>query len=524
MNKQNNTIIKDVSGSRVKKTLINTSFGIFVKLITLILNFVTRTVFIKYLGIEYTGVSAVFTDILTVLSFAELGIGSAITFSLYKPIENKDYKKIAALLNLFRNAYRVISCVIFAIGISIVPFLDKLITNVPQVKENLILIYLLYIFNTAVSYLLIYKSTILTASQQAYVISAVNLCVMIIRSILQIVVVILFKQFVLFLVIAIVSTIIQNLIISFKASNRYKEIKQYKREKISKDERKKIFKDVKALSLYKVSGTVLNGTNSIVISSALGAKIVGIVSNYTLIITEIYSLALQFLNSVTASIGNLVVSKNNDRQYEMFRIMNFACEWFFCVCTVCLYNLLDEFVGNVWLGNEFIINQWAVIFICADFYIKGNMTLIGSFRNANGLFVQGQYRPLLMAILNIVLAIIGAKTFGIAGVFLATVLARATTQLWFDPFIVHKHAFKKGVKGYFGEYAVWLFVLISSSLIAKLLNSFILINIPIVSFAVHALVCIALVCLMTFIIFGKSKVFHSSLAYVINIVRKKRVK
>lgn len=521
MENQDKSNIKNTSKSRVKNTLINTAFGIFVKLLTLVLNFATRTIFIKYLGIEYTGVSAVFTDILTVLSFAELGIGSAITFSLYKPIEEKDYKKMAALLNLFRNAYRVISGVIFVIGISLVPFLDKLITNVPQVKENLILIYLLYIFNTAVSYLLIYKSTLFTASQQAYVISAVNLCVMIIRSVLQIAVVILFKQFILFLIIAIVSTIIQNLIISFKAGERYKEIRQYKHEKISRDERKRIFKDVKALSLYKISGTVLNGTDSIIISSVLGANIVGIVSNYTLIITEIYSLALQFLNSVTASIGNLVVSNDNGRQYEIFRIMNFACEYFFCVCTVCLYNLLDEFVGTVWLGNEFVISRWVVILICVDFYIKGNMTLIGSFRNANGLFVQGQYRPLVMAVLNIVISIIGAKIFGVAGVFLGTVISRAATQLWFDPVIIHKYAFKKSVKGYFGEYAIWLFILVFCSVTAKLLNSFIVINIPVVSFVVHALICVALVCFMTFVIFGKNKVFRNSVAYVINIVKRK---
>ena len=522
MKKQDNAMSKDASKSRVKNTLINTAFGIFVKIITLVLNFVTRTVFIKYLGVEYTGVSAVFTDILTVLSFAELGIGSAITFSLYKPIENKDNKKISALLNLYRKAYRIIAVAIFVIGVSLVPFLDKLITNVPIVKENLIIIYLLYVFNSAVSYLLIYKSTLLMASQQAYVISSVNLCVMIVRALLQIFAVVLFRQFILFLIIAIVSTIIQNLIISFKSSERFKDITPYKNEKISKDERKKIFKDVKALSLYKISGTVLNGTNNIVISAVLGANIVGLVSNYTLIIAEIYSMALQFLNSVTASIGNLVVSKDNERQYEIFRIMNFACECFFCICTVCLYNLLDEFVGSIWLGNEFIINKWTVMLICIDFYIKGNTTLIGSFRNANGLFVQGQYRPLIMALLNIVIAIIGAKIFGVAGVFLGSVIARVATQLWFDPLIIYKHAFRKSVKGYFGEYAVWLFILIFCSLVAKMLNSLIIISSPIISFIVHGVVCVTIVCLTIFVIFGKNKVFRNSLVYAVNIVKKKK--
>jgi len=513
----------DANKSRVRNTLVNTAFGIFVKFVTLILNFATRTVFIKYLGIEYTGVSAVFTDILTVLSFAELGIGSAITFSLYKPIEQGDNLKIAALVNLFRKAYRVIACVIFVIGMSLVPFLDKLITNVPSVKENLTLIYILYILNTSASYLLIYKSTLLTASQQAYVISYVNLCVMLVRTVLQIAVVIIFKEFIMFLIIAIISTIVQNLIISFKADQRFKEIKQYKKEKVSEEERNRIFKDVKALSLYKISGTVLNGTNSIVISSMLGANIVGLVSNYTMIITEIYSLSLQFLNSVTASIGNLVVSKDSKRQYEMFRIMNFACSCFFCVCTVCLYNLLDEFIGTVWLGNKYIISKWAVLLICLDFYIKGNTTLVGSFRNANGLFVQGQYRPLVMAILNIIIAIIGAKLFGLPGVFLGSVLARATTQLWFDPFILYKHAFKKSAKGYFLEYITWIIISVVSVVISMLINSVIIINIPIISFVVHAFVCVIVVCLATVVVFGKNKVFRDCLLYVINIVRKKKI-
>jgi len=239
-----------------------------------------------------------------------------------------------------------------------------------------------------------------------------------------------------------------------------------------------------------------------------------------MIINEIYALALQFLNSVTASIGNLVASKDNQRQYDLFRMLNFVCEWFFCLCTACLFVLLDEFIGTVWLGADYLISFWAVLFLCLDFFIKGNITLVSSFRNANGLFVQGQYRPLIMAVLNIVLSIIAVKLMGLPGVYLGTILSRVATQLWYDPLILHKHAFQKSAKGYFGEYVVWVVILVLAVVITKMLNGMIVIPIPVISFVVHALVCAAVVCLLAAIIFSRYKVFHASLAYVAGMAKK----
>lgn len=508
--------------SRVKNTLKNTALGLAMKFVTLIANFAVRTVFIRYLGIEYTGVSAVFTDILTVLSFAELGMGSAITFALYKPIAEKDYRQIARLMNLYKTAYRAIAATVFIVGLALVPVLDKIISNAPTIKESLTVIYLMYIANTSMSYLLIYKSTLLTANQQAYVISSVHVWIVVARTVIQMAVIMLFRQFLLYLILNISFTVLQNVIISIKADKQFAQIKQYKNERLSREESKKIFKNIKAMALYKVSGTVLNGTNSIVISTFLGAGFVGFATNYTMIINEIYALSLQFLNSVTASIGNLVASEDNERQYELFRKLNFVCEWFFCLCTACLLVLLDEFIGTVWLGEEYLISFWAVLFLCLDFYIKGNTTVVSSFRNANGLFVQGQYRPLVMAVLNIVISIIAVNVIGLPGVYLGTVLSRATTQMWYDPLIVYKHAFKKSAKSYFGEYIVWLAVLVTSVVVTKLLNSYIIIPIPVISFVVHALVCAAVVCLLAAVIFSRYRVFHDSIAYVSGIIKKKK--
>ncbi len=509
-------------GSRVKKTIANTSVGLIYKLVALIANFASRTIFIAYLGIEYTSVSSVFTQVLMVLSFAELGIGSAITYSLYKPLAEKDYCRIAGLMNLYKAAYRTIAAVVFLVGAALLPFVNHIITDVPNVKEDIRLIYFLYVLNTSVSYLLIYKSTLLTANQQGYVISAVNAIFVIVRTIFQIVVIAIWKDFILYLILTIAFTALQNGVSALIADKKFTTIKAYPKERVSKEERKSIFKNVKALSLYKVSGTVLNGTNSIIVSSMISSAIVGFISNYSMIINEIYALALQFLSSVTSSIGNLAASEDRKRQYLLFRIMNFVCTYFFALCSVCLYVLLDEFVGDVWLGGEYIIDKWLVFFLCFDFFLKGNTTLVASYRDANGLFVQGQYRPLIMAIINIIASITGALVWGAPGVYAGSVIARLVTQFWFDPYVIYKHAFKEKVINYFKEYAVWFVVVVLGVMVSAALNSFIKIENPLISFIVHGTVCAVAVTGLSLIIYGRTTIFKETVAYIKGFVTKRK--
>lgn len=508
------------SNSRTKNTLINTAFGLFVKLFNILANFAVRTVFIKYLGVEYTGVSSVFTDVLTVLSFAELGIGSAITFALYKPIENKDDRQIARIMHFYRNAYYLIALVVFSLGIILIPFLGIIITNVPNIKDDITVIYILYIINTASSYLLIYKSTLLTANQQNFKISIVNIVTTIIRTALQLYFIIKTHEFLPYLIIQIVCTIGQNAFISRVADRQYRSIKKYKNEKLSKKEKQSIFKDIKALSLYKISGTVLNGTDSLIVSSMLGSGVVGYVSNYTMIITELYSISLQFLNSVTASIGNLVASKDSRRQYEVFCVMNFFCEFFYCVCSVCLCCLLSEFVGSVWLGKEYIIDNISIGLLCFDFFLKGNATVINTYRNANGLFVQGQYRPVIMAVINIISSIVAVKIIGLPGVYFGTVFSRIITQVWYDPMILYKHAFNRKTLSYFLEYFGWIIVMFSSCFLSCFINQYIIVSLPIISFVIHGLVCVLVTILISCILFWKTGRVYDTVHYILRTLRR----
>ena len=506
--------------SRSKMTIINSASGILSKFVILAANFAIRTIFIYYLGIEYTGVSAVFSNILTILSFAELGIGSAITFALYKPIEQNDYRQLAKLMAFYRKAYFIIGSTVFAVGICLTPFLKFLINNVPDVKENITVIYLLYIFNTAFSYFFVYKSTLFTADQKNYCISIVRVCCVIAKTIVQCIVIALFRAFYIYLIIDIAFTVIQNIIISIWADKSFANISLYKNESLSKKEKSTLFKNIKALSMYKISATVLSGTDNIIMSVMLGVSTVGYVSNYTLIINELYSILLQFFQSLTASIGNLVASAKKDSQYPLFKTIYFGGSWLFCLCTVLLYTLIDEFVGSVWLGEKYLIEPLAVIFLCLDFYVKCIVTIVNSFREANGLFVQGQYRPIIMSILNIVISIISVKMIGLPGVFLGTIASRLLTQVWYDPYIVYKYAFKQSPVKFFFHYAVWLAILTVSIVLSLFINSKITISVPILSFIVHAIVSFAVTNIIVLACFIKTNTFRNTFDRVLSIIRK----
>ncbi len=512
---------KAKSASRIRNTFLNTGWGLFVKFSTLAINFFVRTIFIRYLGIEYTGVSSVFTQILTVLSFAELGIGSAITFALYKPIAEKDYKQIARLMHLYKVAYWVIAGVVFAVGMMLVPFIDKLVNNVPTIAEDIRVIYVLYVINSAVSYLLTYRITLFTADQKEFVVSIIHFVSTVLRTIIQTIAIIVYRSFLAYLLIQVAFTILQNIIGTLLATHSFREIGKYPKERLSKNESKNIFRDVKALTIYKLCGIVLNGTDNILISIYLSTATVGYVSNYTLIISEIYYIILQFLNSVTASIGNMVATEGENRQYDMFRVINFSCEFLFCIFTVCLFNLSDEFISDIWLGNEYIIApRMTLLLLCVDFFLKGTTTVIGTYRNANGLFSQGQYRPFVMAILNIVLSIIFVKMIGLPGIFLGTIVSRLMTQTWFDPLVIFRHAFRINPIGYYAEFFTWCITLGACMFVTRGINSLITIPNAILAFFVHAFICVVFTATISFAVFCKSNNMKETGKYVAGMIRR----
>ena len=252
--------------SRILNAIKNVGIAGILQIMTLILSFVSRTFFVKLLGNDYLSCEGLFSNILTILSFSELGIGSAIIFSLYKPIADEDQKQICKLMNLFRTAYRYIALFITLAGMALIPFLDILISDVPDIKESIALLYCLFLANTVASYILGYKRTFLIANQENYIVLLVQQGIHVIKIVIQIWFLYLTHDYVLFLLISIICTLATNITTTIITDRKYPWLNHNKNEKLTKSERKPIFANISAIVQYKLGSVVLNGTDNIIIA------------------------------------------------------------------------------------------------------------------------------------------------------------------------------------------------------------------------------------------------------------------
>lgn len=478
--------------SRTVNTVLNASAGILTKVVGILSGFIMRTVFIHTIGIAYTGVSSLFTDILTILSFSELGISSAITYALYKPVAEEDHRRTAMLMNFYRKAYRIVAAVVLGAGLCLVPFLHILVPagkideSNPVIRDQIVgqltLIYILYLVNSAVSYLFIYKSSLLTAHQEQRYASRVRIIISIVRLAVECVILFAFADytwcFIVYLVAGIILTRTENVLISRTADRRYPQLEEYRDETLPKEERQRIFKDVRALMIYKLSTTINSGLDSVVISAMFGSIWVAYVSNYRLVTTRLQALLNQFYNSVTPSVGNLAAKSDPQRQHTTFRTLFFLSFWLLCFCCTSLVVLLNPFV-ELWLGAEYVKSQLLVAVLIFSVYLSSSTHPISSFRTSNGLFTQGRFRPVCMLVINVALSILlawwlggryGAE-WGIIGIKLATCISSLLTLQWYDPWLVYREVFKRPVSSYFRTFIYYTLVAVGCAALTWWLGS-----------------------------------------------------
>ena len=246
-----------MSSSRTKNVSINMVTALFCQVVNLCLNFVSRTYFIQALGAEYLGVNGLFSNVLSILSFAELGIGNALVFSMYKPLAVGDHQKLTSLMALYKKAYRIIALVVAVTGLLYIPFMEYTIKDHPNIPENLYIIYLLFLCNTVVSYLVVYKKSIITADQKNYIVLIASEIPHIIQIVAQIAVLIIYHSFIGFLVIQIAFTFVGNLACAIIANKKYPYILN-KPDPLDKEERSEIFRNIRSMAMYKFGSIILN--------------------------------------------------------------------------------------------------------------------------------------------------------------------------------------------------------------------------------------------------------------------------
>lgn len=510
--------------SRIKNTIRNTLFGVGGQLLSQLLAFVYRTVFIHYLSSNFLGVQGLFSNILSLLSLAELGIGNALTFSMYKPLAQKDTRKVQALMGYYAKAYHLIAGIVAVVGLSLAPFLDFLIKEVPAEINHLQLIYLLYVFDSVASYCLIYKQSIIKADQKTYICTLYTNVFTIIRYIMQMVFLILMKgrgegSFICILVIQVLFTLTTNIFLSAKASRLYPYIDEIKKERLQVSERKEINNKVRAMMMHKIGSVVVNATDNLLISKFVGLIEVGLYSNYRLLINMIMGIVQQFSQAIVPSIGNLVslTSKEKSKEiYDRLDLLNFIIYGF---CTVCFFTLLNPFI-EIWIGKDYLFSMELVCVIVLNFYLNGMRQNVLAFRNALGLFWNDRYKPIIESAINLVVSIMLAKKYGIVGIFLGTLISTITTSAWIEPYILFKNYFKEGFVKYCFKYLAQFFIITFQCFILYKIKTMMFTG-TVLSFALLMIVCIMFSIIVFVGIYWHTSEFQYLLVNVKRIIKKK---
>ena len=510
--------------SRTKNTIRNTLFGVGGQVLSQLLAFVYRTVFIHYLSSNFLGAQGLFSNILSLLSLAELGIGNALTFSMYKPLAQKDTRKVQALMNYYAKAYRLIAGVVALVGVALTPFLYYLIKEVPAEINHLRLIYLLYVFDSAASYCLIYKQSIIKADQKTYICTLYTNIFAIIRYVIQMAFLVLMNgrgesSFICILLIQVLFTFITNVFLSAKASRLYPYINGAKNERLLESERKEINDKVRAMMMHKIGSVVVNATDNLLISKFVGLVEVGLYSNYRLLINMVMGIVQQFSQAIVPSIGNLVslTSKEKTKEiYDKLDLLNFLVYGF---CTVCFFTLFNPFI-EIWIGKEYLFSMWLVCVIVLNFYLNGMRQNVLAFRNALGLFWNDRYKPIIESVINLLVSIILAKKYGIIGVFIGTSISTITTSVWIEPYILFKNYFKEGFAKYCFKYMTQFLVIIFQCLILDKIKNLIFKG-TVLSFVLLMIVCILFSVIVFVGIYWHTSEFKFLLGNVKRIIKRK---
>lgn len=447
--------------SRTEYSILNILTGIGGYIINTILGFVCRMVFVRCLADDYLGINGLFTNILSMLSLAELGVGSAIVYALYKPLAQNDQKKIASLMQFYGKAYRIIGIVVAIFGICMLPFLNFVITEPPHIKENLYLIYIVYLFNTSSTYFFSYRSSLLTADQQNYLVVGINYIVTIVQSIFQMIFLLITKEYLSYLFIQTIGIFIYNVTISYVAKRKYPYIAANNIQPLDKKERHGLIKNVQALTVWKLSGLLVNNTDNIIITYFSGLATVGYSSNYTLFSTMLNTMLNLLFNGITASVGNHNATESKEKKLGLFNFINLANFWLFAWATIGIFVVSSDLVLLCY-GSKYVLNQNIPFIIALNFYMVGMQNAVWMYKNTLGLFRQGRYLLILTAIINLVCSIWLGKIWGLFGILLATAISRVFTNTWYDPYAVFKYGFRESPWKYFLKYFRFLIILFIS--------------------------------------------------------------
>lgn len=496
-----------MSESRSKNVQKNILWGNVSSIISLVLSVISRSFFIAYLGMEYLGVNGLFSNILGLLAFSELGIGTAMNYSLYKPIAKGDTEKIKSLMCLYKKAYRCIAAIITIVGIAIIPFIPKLV-NSTQIYDDMYIYYIIFLFNTVSSYFVTYKYSYVSALQKEYILTNANTIINFVIQVLQILIIVITRNFLAYLLIQAVLGVIQKIVTVIYINRKFPVLTEKNAVPLDKKTKNKIFSDVKALIVHKIGDASVHQTDNIIISVFVNTATVGLMSNYIMLQNAASRFTNIIFNSFTAGFGNLIAEEDKEKQEKIFDLYNFMGFWIFGLVTVEFISLSQQLM-DLWgtlVGKNMLVDPVTMVLYFTSIYLMGQSITIYNFKVAAGIFNDDKWVAILQAIVNLVVSIGAIRLIGLPGVYVGTIVQRMLPIIW-RPIIVYKKQFGKPAASYFLRFGRYLFSTVSACLINSLLINIIFSKITIVSFIVMAIITVIITNLVFFVFHFGDKEF-----------------
>ena len=504
---------------RSKNAIRNVGFSWLNQIYTMLMPFVIRTVFIYTLGMEYLGLNSLFTSVLSVLNLAELGVGRALIFSMYKAIADDDDIKICALMKLYRKYYRIIGLVILLAGLVLMPFVPKLIKGTVPDGMNVYILYLINLSATVVTYwLFAYKNSLISAYQRSDISYKISMITITVQYVCQIIALVFLKNYYVFIIIMVAIGIVTNLVTAYVANKLFPSY--HPTGSLSKEEVRIINKKVKDLFTSKIGGVVADSVDTVVISAFLGLTTLAIYQNYFYVVSAVTGFISVIFNSCLAGIGNSIVTESKEKNYNDMKKLSFIV---FCISTFavsCMLALYQPFI-EIWTGKENMLGYGYVICFVVYFYFKQIINLLNVFKDASGIWHEDRFRPLVGAFSNLIMNLIMVQFWGLYGVILSTIVSTIVVSI---PWIIHNLfsiLFCRSSKEYIGlEFIFLLFVCVMASI-----TTLICININfdslILTMIVRLIVCAVLVSVSILVCFWKKKEFISSVQILDSITKGK---
>ena len=406
---------------RIKNSLKNTITSFVSLLVLAILGFIATKYFIKYLGIEYNGVNGTFTNIISILSITELGLGGAITYNLYKPILEKNYKRISAIMYFYKKCYRIIGIVILILSLVTSTFVQIFLKDTTLPNSYIRILFILFATNTTISYFFSFNRNLFYAYEKNYIVTLIDFIIRIIKIIVQIIALMLFKNYIIYLIISIVFTFIANFLVHLLAKKYFPEVHYDVKERDKKVEHE-VINYVKSYAIIQLLSVSINFTDSIIISSFINIVVAGLYVNYNLIFSQISKVITSFFHNIGASIGNLVAENNKDKIKTVFLNLQYLCFFISSFCITCFAFMTQPFI-KIWIGSEYLLDNSILLILIFNFYSTIHRQPINYFLTGNGMYKE-MIKPMIVeSILNLVISIVLAIKIGLMGVFIGTAIS-----------------------------------------------------------------------------------------------------